>query len=123
MARIVQMIILYVILFLFPVPMTLCPQSWKKVIPVFTGSPSDIWKLTLESVPLPPFLNRVSFSRLNIYHPKSPAHNSFLKRFYVFMRDKGTGRGRIRLPTESLMWDSIPGSWDHDLSQRQMFNH
>ena len=22
----------------------------------------------------------------------------------------------------SLMWDSIPGHWDHDLSQRQTFN-
>ena len=31
------------------------------------------------------------------------------------------GRGRNRLPrwAESPMWDSIPGPWDHDLSQRQ----
>ena len=33
------------------------------------------------------------------------------------------GRRRSRLPTESLMQDSIPGPWDHDLSQRQMLNH
>ena len=23
----------------------------------------------------------------------------------------------------SLMWDSIPGPWDHNLSQRQTLNH
>ena len=23
----------------------------------------------------------------------------------------------------SLMWNSIPGPWDHNLSQRQMLNH
>ena len=51
-------------------------------------------------LPLPPFLK---------------------KRFYLFMRH--TERGRSRLPVGSLMRDSIPGSWDHDLSQRQMLNH
>ena len=33
------------------------------------------------------------------------------------------GIGRSRLPDGSLMWDSIPGPWDYDLSQRQMLNH
>ena len=52
----------------------------------------------------------------------------FIKDFiYLLMRDRERGRdigsGRRRLPTGSLMWDSIPGLWDHDLSQRQMLNH
>ena len=38
-------------------------------------------------------------------------------------RGRDTGRGRSRFPRGSLLWDSIPGPWDHDLSQRQMFNH
>uniref|UniRef100_A0A8C0K7B6 POF1B actin binding protein n=1 Tax=Canis lupus dingo TaxID=286419 RepID=A0A8C0K7B6_CANLU len=28
-----------------------------------------------------------------------------------------------RLPVGSLMWDSFPGPWDHDLIQRQALNH
>ena len=47
--------------------------------------------------------------------------------FYLFMRntEKGRdiGRERSRLPTGSLMWDIIPRPWDHDLNQRQTFNH
>ena len=43
------------------------------------------------------------------------------------MRDIEKGRdidrGRSMLPAGSLMRDSIPGPWDHDLSQRQMLNH
>ena len=52
----------------------------------------------------------------------------FLKRFYLFMHDRHTergrdiGRGKSRLPVESPMWDSIPGPQGHDLSQRQMLN-
>ena len=52
---------------------------------------------------------------------------------YSFMRDRererqrergrDTGRGRSRLPAGSPIWYLIPGSWDHDLSQRQMLNH
>ena len=34
-------------------------------------------------------------------------------------RGRDIGRGRSRLPTVSLMRDSTPGPWDHDLSQRQ----
>ena len=34
-----------------------------------------------------------------------------------------TGRGRNRLPVGSLMWDLVPGPWDHDWSQRQTLNH
>ena len=41
------------------------------------------------------------------------------------MRDtqRKRGRGRSTLPVGSLMWDLIPGPWDCDLSQRQVFNH
>ena len=38
-------------------------------------------------------------------------------------RGRDTGRGRNRLHTGSLMWDSIPGLQDHDLGQRQTLNH
>ena len=50
-------------------------------------------------------------------------------RFYLFIyerhKEKGRdiGRGRSRLLKGSAMQDSIPGLWDHALSQRQMFNH
>ena len=45
-------------------------------------------------------------------------------RFHVFIHERHTevGRGRNRLPTRSLQ-DTIPGPWDHDLSQKQMLNH
>ena len=50
-----------------------------------------------------------------------------LQVFYLFMRDtergRDIGRGRSRLPVGSPMQDSIPGPWDHDLSQRQILNH
>ena len=43
------------------------------------------------------------------------------------MRDiesgRDTGRGRSRLLAGNLMWDSIPGPQDHDLSGRQTLNH
>ena len=38
-------------------------------------------------------------------------------------RDRDIGRGRSRLLTGSLIWDSISGPWDCDLSPRQMLNH
>ena len=37
-------------------------------------------------------------------------------------RGRDIGRGRSRLSVEILMRDSIPGPWDHDLSERQMLN-
>ena len=46
---------------------------------------------------------------------------------FVFIWDTERGRdigtGRSRLPAGSLMWDSIPGPWDHDLSQRETLNY
>ena len=33
-------------------------------------------------------------------------------------RSRDIGRGRSRLPVRIPVWDSIPGSWDQDLSQR-----
>ena len=51
---------------------------------------------------------------------------TFLKRFYLFMREtergRSTGRGRSRLHTGSPTWDLIPGLQDHALSQRQALN-
>ena len=38
-------------------------------------------------------------------------------------RSRDIGRGRSNLPVGSLVWDSIQGPWDHNLSQRQMLNH
>ena len=52
----------------------------------------------------------------------------FFLRFYLFIHERHTergrdiGRGRSRLPVGSLMQGSIPGPWDHDLSQRQTLN-
>ena len=54
---------------------------------------------------------------------------TFFLRFYLLINETHTergrdiGRGRSRLPAGSLMWDSIPGPWDHDPSQRQTLNH
>ena len=44
---------------------------------------------------------------------------------YSWERERGReiGRGRSRLPSGSLMWDSISGLQDHALSQRQVLNH
>ena len=52
---------------------------------------------------------------------KPPQNCQFSLKFLIyFMRDtergRDIGRGRSRLPAISLMWDSIPGPWDHDLS-------
>ena len=44
---------------------------------------------------------------------------------YLWHRGRGRdiGEGRSRLPSGSLMNDSISGPQDHDLSQRQTLNH
>ena len=52
----------------------------------------------------------------------------FFLRFYLFIerhreRGRDTVRGRSRLPSGSLMWDLIPGPWDHALSGMQTLNH
>ena len=39
------------------------------------------------------------------------------------LRGRDTGRRRSRFPAGSLMWNSIPGPWDHNLSQSQTLNH
>ena len=38
-------------------------------------------------------------------------------------RGRDIGRGRSRFLVRSLMWVSVPGPQDHDLSQRQILNH
>ena len=60
-----------------------------------------------------------------------PSRKSFFvfQRFYLFIHERHTergrdiGSGRSRLPEGSPRWDSIPGPWDHNLSQRQTLNH
>ena len=51
----------------------------------------------------------------------------FLKILFIHKRHRERGRDtdreRSMLPVGSLIWDLIPGPWDHDLSQRQMLNH
>ena len=52
----------------------------------------------------------------------------FFERFYFFIHERHTergrdiGRGRSRLPMGSPVWDSIPGPQDHALNQRQTFH-
>ena len=52
----------------------------------------------------------------------------FFKDFFLFVRERhkeggrDIGRGGSRLPAGSLMQDSIPGSWEHALGQRQAPN-
>ena len=47
----------------------------------------------------------------------------FFKILFIHERHRDTGRGRSWLHAGNLMWNSIPGPWDHDLSRRQMLNH
>ena len=53
---------------------------------------------------------------------------SFFLRFYLFIhethteRGRNTGRGRSQLHAENPMRDSIPGPRGHDLSPRQLLN-
>ena len=56
------------------------------------------------------------------------SNQDFFLRFYLFIHERHTERGRnigrerSRIPTGSLMQDLIPGTWDHVLNQRQMLN-
>ena len=60
---------------------------------------------------------------------REPLKVVFFLIFYLFIherhreRGRDIGRGRSRLPKGSLVQDSIPGSQDHHLSQRQRVNH
>ena len=53
----------------------------------------------------------------------------FSKDFYLFINERHTergrdiGKGRSRLPVRNLMWDSILGPQDHDLSRRKTLSH
>ena len=56
-------------------------------------------------------------------------YNFFKDFIYLFIHEKhrergrDIGRGRSRLPTESLIWDWMQGPQVHNLSQRQTLNH
>ena len=62
------------------------------------------------------------FGVLNVIHS-----GLFFKVLFIHERHTETGRdigrGRSKLPEESQLGDSIPGPWDHNLSQRHMLNH
>ena len=68
------------------------------------------------------------FSQIDFFTPIFNFYYYF-KRFYVFIHERHTERGRgigreiSRLPAGSLMSYLIPGPWDQDLNQRQMLNH
>ena len=50
----------------------------------------------------------------------------FLRFYYLFMRGteaETQAERRSSVPVGNLMWDLIPGCWDHDLSQRQTLIH
>ena len=49
-------------------------------------------------------------------HPGAVIEASFFLRFYLFIHERQTGRGRSRLHAGSLMWDLIPGLQGHSLS-------
>ena len=65
------------------------------------------------------------FTTVKIIRFNRTLHLNFIFNDYLFIherhRERGrhTGRGRGRFPAGSLMQDSIPGSRDHNLSQRQ----
>ena len=56
-------------------------------------------------------------------HPFIWFQNNLKKYLFIHERHRETGRGKSRLPAGSLLWDSIPGPWDHALSQKQMLSH
>ena len=67
-------------------------------------------RCTTGAAPLLVFLSFFSFSKILLIHER---HKE---------RCRERHRGRSRLPQGSLMQDSIPGPWNHDLSPRQMLN-
>ena len=47
----------------------------------------------------------------------------FLRFIYLFDRERAQQGEQQREREKQVMRGSIPGLWDHDLSQRQMLNH
>ena len=62
------------------------------------------------------------FGVLNVIHS-----GLFFKVLFIHERHTETGRdigrGRTRIPVGSPMQGSVPGPWDHNMSQRQTLNH
>ena len=75
------------------------------------------------------FISRPAVLNVCVRPNYCPSFWFFFLRFYLFIHEKhrergrDIGKGRSRLPAGNLMWDLIPGPWDHDLSQRQTLNH
>ena len=70
--------------------------------------------------------NSRSFGRFGGPSPmfQSYCAEYFFKRFYLFIHERHRERQRKKqAPTGSPMQDSIPGPWNHYLSERQMLNH
>ena len=89
-----------------PTPPPVLPQTLQAVTASFQG---------LGSKTLTPIILNSSFFSVGL------TSIYFFLRFYLFIherhRDRGrdTGRGKSRVPVESLMQDSLPGPWNHDL--------
>ena len=68
------------------------------------------------------------FSFFFAFSTSSPSSSSFffyfLKILFIWEREREQRERENQTPhwVGSLTWDSIPGPWDHDLSQRQTFN-
>ena len=85
--------------------------------------PSRSWSRVLEERPAPPLTCALilSLSQINNFPPK---------KFYLFDKESEHTQGEQQRAREkqapwgagSLMWDLIPGPWDHGLSQRQKLN-
>ena len=65
------------------------------------------------------FTNRLSFCDKKIESISDQLFFFFKDFIYLSMRDTERDRGRSRLPAGNLMWDSIPGLQNQNLSQRQ----
>ena len=73
------------------------------------------------------FLNVRNIYFILKYKQKEGILGVFLKILFIYSsethRGSDIGRGKSRLHAGSLMWVSVPGPQDHDLSRRQMLNH
>ena len=88
------------------------------------------WDFTEQNDPNSPEpMMNTSHSQIGSFISSAQFQLLFLKIFYLFIhyrhteRGRDIGRRRSRLPEETPMWNSIPGLWDHDASQRQMLNY
>ena len=100
---------------MFP-PWSLCPI----VLEILFSCSSVVYYLSYWSL----FLFFLSIMNIiySINYLKLCEMYIFKKDFiYLFTeRSRDVGRGESRLPKRSPVWDSIPGLWDHNLSQGRL---